>query len=341
MGSRIAAAVVALAMVAGSLALRSNMDADKRAQREVLRLVCVPELQDVCAALEDDPATNIALTVEAAGVTADRLTALPDRSSPGLDGWLAIGNWPGMVDAERQAAGKRPLFPGSDGAPGAGVGTLAATRVSLVMWKDRSAAMAAKCGRVLSCLADLAAGGTWATAGGSTAWGRVKVALPDPGASALGLVSLAAVARSSFAGQPFGRSELQQDADFQRRAAGLAQSAASTDATLETMLAVGPALADAAFVLEATLKGPDLQGVPRLADADVLFLDPITTATVIYGITSGEPARRLQSAVTAIAPDALVSRGWSRDVRTIPANQQLPDGGVLAALRQTWRENFR
>lgn len=339
MGSRIAAAVVALAMVAGSLALRNNMDSSDGTGRAPLRLVCVTELRSACDQLERDSHTDITLTVEAAGATADRLTALPDGSSPGLDGWLAIGNWPGIVDAERQAAGKRPFFPGSGGSPGPR--TLVATRVALVIWKDRSAAVAAKCGKTLHCLADIAAGTTWAAAAGPAAWGRVKVALPDPGSSALGLAALAATARSSFAGQPFGRTELQQDADFQRRAAGLAQSASSTDATLETMLAIGPAIADAALVLEATLKGPDVRGVPRLADADILFLDPVTTATVIYGVGPGKPGRRLQQSAAGAATDALVGLGWSREVSTVPANQQLPDGGVLAALRQTWRDIYR
>lgn len=339
MGSRIAAAVVALAMVAGSLALRNNMDSGDGSGHAPLRLVCVTELGPACQQLVQSSKADIALTVEAAGDTADRLTALPDGASLGLDGWMAIGDWPGIVDAERRAAGKRPIFAG--GTPGDGIRALAATRVALVIWKDRAAALAVKCGKSLHCLADVAAGETWAAAGGPTAWGRVKVALPDPGSSALGLAALAATARSSFAGKPFGRSELQQDPDFQRRAAGLAQSAASTDPTLETMLAIGPAIADAALVLEATLKSPEVRGVRRLGDADILFLDPVTTATVVLGVGPGQPGQRLQESVAGAGIDALIGIGWSGPRPKVPANQQLPDGGILAALRQTWRDIYR
>src|SRR5581483_2548175 len=104
MGGRIVAFAVAIAMVVGSLVLRSHFDRSNRA----LRLTCSTELADACQRLGH----GTRVTVEAAGVTADRLSALPDGEDPGLDGWLVAGPWPGAVDAARQSAGRQPLFGG-------------------------------------------------------------------------------------------------------------------------------------------------------------------------------------------------------------------------------------
>src|SRR2546423_782430 len=105
MVGRIVAFAVAVAMVVGSLALRSHWNKDSR----TLRLTCSTELANVCERIGH----HVRVTVEPAGTTTDRLTTLPDGEAPGIDGWLVAGPWPANVDSARQAAGRQPLFAGS------------------------------------------------------------------------------------------------------------------------------------------------------------------------------------------------------------------------------------
>ena len=331
-GPRILAFAAAIAMVAGALVLRSKMDDDARARSAVLRLVCVTELQAVCDDLEADPDSNIKLTVEDAGVTAARLVGLASGEDPGLDGWLAIGDWPGIVDAERRSANKDLLFPSKR--------ALASTRIGLVVWPDRAEALKA-CQQTWACLADAAAKGQWSAAGGKAEWGRVKIGLPDPERSAVGVNVLGALGTSSFGNTTFGRLEIDEDPDFQRRLGGLARASASIDPNLENMLAVGPAAVDAVPVLEAVVQQPDVQAIPRLQVTGVLYPAPVSMATAMLGTTSSgragaerdDAAVRLDQVVGALGRQRLLDSGWKPLVGT--ANN-LPDPSVLAALRQAW-----
>lgn len=330
-GPRILAFAAAIAMVAGALVLRSKMDDDARARSEVLRLVCVTELQAVCDDLEADPDSNIKLTVEDAGVTAARLVGLASGDDPGLDGWLAIGDWPSIVDAERRSANKDALFPARR--------PLASTRIGLVVWPDRAEALKA-CQQTWACLADAAAKGQWSAAGGKSEWGRVKIGLPDPERSAVGVNVLGALGASSFGNTIFGRLEIDEDPDFQRRLTGLARASASIDPSLENMLAVGPAAVDAVPVLEAVVQQPDVQAIPRLQVTGVLYPAPVSMATAILGTTGGDEvgtrdrdaAVRLDGLGQDVGRDRLLAAGWKPLARTT----NLPDPSVLAALRQAW-----
>ena len=331
MGPRILAFVAAIAMVAGALAIRSKLDDDARARSEVLRLVCVTELQDVCEQLRDDPDSSIELTVEDAGVTAERLVGLASGADPGLDGWLAIGDWPGIVDAERRSANKDVVFPHRR--------PLASTRIGLVVWPDRAEVLKS-CQQTWACLADAAAKGQWSAAGGKAEWGRVKVGLPDPERSAVGVNVLGALGASSFGNTAFGRLEIDEDPDFQRRLNGLSRASAGIDPSLENMLAAGPAAVDAVPVLEAAVLQPDVQAIPRLRVTGVLYPAPVHVATVMLGTTSGDRAGtpdyeasvRLDEVLNDLGRRRLLGAGWKHRER----DTGLPEASVLAALRQAW-----
>lgn len=328
-GPRILAFVAAIAMVAGAIAIRSKLDDDARARSEVLRLVCVTELQEVCEELRDDPDSTIELTVEDAGTTAGRLVGLAPGADPGLDGWLAIGDWPGIVDAERRSANKEPLFPT--------LRQMATTRLGLVVWPDRAEALKS-CQQTWACLADAAAKGQWSTAGGKAEWGRVKIGLPDPERSSVGVNVLGALSASSFGNTTFGRREIDEDPDFQRRLNGLSRASASIDPSLENMLAVGPAAVDAVPVLEAAAQQPDVQAIPRLQVTGILYPAPVSMATVVLGTTGIDRAGAdvapilLDEVLSDVGRRRLFGAGW----KPVAGSPSLPDGSVLAALRQAW-----
>src|SRR5438874_13122849 len=100
MGLRLGALVVAVAMVVGSLVLRARIDRG----RTTARLTCTTELETACRNIGH----GVKVTIEPAGVTADRLTGLDPGADAGLDGWMTPGPWPQAVDADRRGAGQDP-----------------------------------------------------------------------------------------------------------------------------------------------------------------------------------------------------------------------------------------
>src|SRR5689334_20638090 len=104
MPARVGALVLAVAMVVGSLLVRSRIDRS----RTTARLTCATELEAACRAIGH----GVKVTIEPAGVTADRLAGLDPGADAGLDGWMTPGPWPQAVDADRRVAGKDPIFAG-------------------------------------------------------------------------------------------------------------------------------------------------------------------------------------------------------------------------------------
>ena len=102
---RLAAIVLAIGMVFGSVALRNSLEKNTQAQTATggdspFRLNCSTELADICAELEQTE-PNLTVKIEEAGATADRLTLLPDGTDPGFDAWLTVGPWAEIVQDNR------------------------------------------------------------------------------------------------------------------------------------------------------------------------------------------------------------------------------------------------
>ena len=102
---RLAAIVLAIGMVFGSVALRNSLDNSTQAQTATggdssFRLTCAVELADVCNALAATQ-PNLIVMIEEAGTTADQLTLLPDGTDPGFDAWLTVGPWAEIVQDNR------------------------------------------------------------------------------------------------------------------------------------------------------------------------------------------------------------------------------------------------
>lgn len=106
--ARVAALVLAAAMVAGALAYRNRQEGgtatggggDGPAKGEV---VCASELGPVCDAVPG-------ATVEPVSTTADRLLAARSAGEAGVAAWITPGPWPQMVDETRSQQSKKRLF---------------------------------------------------------------------------------------------------------------------------------------------------------------------------------------------------------------------------------------
>ncbi len=340
---RVLAVVAAAAMVVGSLALRSRMDRTEVEDSQVLRLTCATELGPACEAMADDD-DRIRLTVEAAGLTADRL-ASADEGEVGLDGWLTTAPWPVIVDQQRQAASLQPLF-------GPESPALARSPLVLAVWKDRAAVLNPTCGGTVGwkCLGDAAGtAGGWAAIGGRPEWGAVKVRHAPPSSTAVGLVVL-----GQAVGSWFGRTDVStvdlDDGAFQTWFAGLERSASAAASSLETMLAAGQSQFDAAGTTEAEA-GPLLARAARGKDVDLLYPSPMATADVVLAVPLGdtEAPATLRGVVQGEAGrTALAAAGWRvdgqrrapgvPDTPPLPGGSGLPSPGLLDALRTRWHE---
>ena len=98
---RLAALLGAVALVVGAILLRNALDDNSNsssagpAEPGSYSLVCSTEFADVCTGLPD----TYAVTIEAAGVTLDRLASVEPAALP--DAWLTLYPFPAMLDETR------------------------------------------------------------------------------------------------------------------------------------------------------------------------------------------------------------------------------------------------
>jgi hypothetical protein len=341
---RVLAVVAAAAMVAGSLALRSRLDRRETERSQVLRLTCSAELEPACRQLEEAGDSRLQVTVEAAGSTAARLVA--SDADPGLDGWLVTAPWPDMVDLQRQARARQPLF-GSDRP------RLARSPLVMVVAKERAAALAPRCpgGTVgWRCLGEAAATeGGWAAVGGRPEWGPVKPGHASPGTDGIGALVLAQAVAAWFGRADLSTVDLEDDA-FQRWFAALERAVpASSSSPLTTLLVTGPAAVDAVGTTEAEA-GPLLAQSARRDALTLLYPSPMATADVVLATPAGGGPR--EAVTRAVGGDdgkeALAAAGWrvdgQRRAEGVPdspplaTGDGLPPPGLIEALRVRWRE---
>lgn len=319
MGTRIAAGVVAVAMVVASIAIRGRIDAGSTSLNG--RVACSAELVSVCAAagMTDDPESLD--PADLASDPAEAAAALDGDSGRPLDALLMAEPWIDLSDALRPTP--RPTIPAVSRTP------VASSRVAIVMWSDRAAAVQARCGLKWGCVADVAALGTWAAAGGNASWGRVKLGVEGP-ETTRGLAAIGTLAVASFGGTGFGRAEIQSDDAWRRRSAAFAS--ARSDGGLATMLAAGPALTDAVVAL-----APDIEAArdtPRFRDVIVIYPEPVTRVTLTLVTPATDAGRALSQRLAPVLARELEKAGWGP-----PEPAVFPDGGVVAALLEDWRSH--
>lgn len=352
--ARLLAVVAAVAMVAGALAVRERREAGDGAGGGgggPLRLVCSTELAGACERLARATRGRVEPTVEPARTTADRL-ARAEGSDAGLDGWLVAGPWPAMVADARRRAGRDPLLRTSE--------VLARSPLAVAVWKDRAAALLARCGGSepsWRCLGDVA-GKPWADVGGKEAWGRVEPGYPDR-TTAVGLAVLGAATAGYVGGTDIARIDLEEDDGYRGWLADLERSVPSRPAELvDRMLVAGPA----AFDWVATVEAEAAPAVARSARRDkpiLLYPSPVVTADVVLGTVPGRRPAALAGIVGGSAGrHALAGSDWrvpgtpagaARGAlplppaapRTLPPESGLPPPGVLDAIAELAAEVAR
>lgn len=337
---RVLAIVAAAAMVAGSVWLRSRLDRDEASRERVLRLTCSQEFEDVCRPLATD---RLQLTVEPAGVTADRLST--DSDEPGVDGWLVPEPWPDIVDGRRRTRALPPLFAGARE-------PIARSPLVLVVWKERAAALAARCGGTVGwkCLGEAAAAGPWTASGGRPEWGNLKPGYASPSTDSQGLLVLGQAVASWFGRTDLATFDLDTD-EFARWFSALARAApASAASPLELMLTAGPAVYDAVGTVEAE-GGPLLARSARRGAVDLLYPSPMATADVVLATSATQSAGGASLRRLVVSDDTrkvLAARGWRvpgvgsaqgvSDTPPLAATTGMPPAGLLDALHSRWRE---
>lgn len=305
------AALAAVAMVVGALALRSSLgDGEEEGTAGVeAPLLCAADLADVCAA------AGVEARAEAAGVTANRLVAAEAADALEGSAWFTTSAWAALVVDERARLGRAPLFEVVGG-------PLGGSGVAGIAWADRQDQLAGRCGMPAD--ADLG----WrcvAEASGVTLAGgdRVRVAAPDVD-SAAGLVVAASQAagllgRTDFASNDF-------DADFRALAAGLA--AGQTADPLRRMRGEGPG--------QVTVAGTLLAGAGNLTSSfgtlHVNVPEPAVRADVVLVAPRG---RHVDDDHRTRLAAALADAGFDEPAA---GDDGLPSGGVLAAIRTLWAE---
>ncbi len=340
MAARLLALIAAVAMVLGSLAVRSHLDESSgggggtRSGGE-LRLVCSTELSQVCEALAED----LTVSVEPAGVTADRLSKDGADGPVSLDGWLVPSPWPEIVQASRRREGLEPQL---EAGP-----TLGRSPLVLAVWPDKLNVLRQRCG-----------GGevTW------KCWGEVSgqpAAQVKPGhadvSEAVGVATVGAATVGYFGRSDLARSDLEENDEYRSWLGRLERAVPTFRPTAGTavrdMLLKGPAAFDAVGTSEAEA-APLVASSARPVKPMVIYPSPVATVDAVLAKVPGAGAARMTRAVGGdTGLDALARSGWRVPGRRpasgiptqldLPSAGGLPDAGILETLRTLSKEVAR
>ena len=324
---RLAAVVLAVAMIVGAVLLRDRIDGDDEpgpgGPGDRFRLICDTTLAEVCTSLAggDD---DLEVVVRDSGATADELD--DEGAALDADAWLTTAAWPAIVADNRRFA----ELDGDVLAPSSAV--LARSPVMIATRDDGRSELEAACGGTI----------TWRCVGEQVPAGqRVGLAAPE---TAAGLTVLASATDSWFGGSDY------STVDFEDPAFGLwfddlTGAASSTRFGRQTPLdraltRTGEFTTVGALESETSrLLTPGKSYVP-------LYAEPMVTADVVLAPRRGLDADRLLDELDRDAlREALSSRGWRIDGRApsgaqdppgLPDGSDLPAPGVLQSLRERW-----
>ena len=314
---RLVALLVAVSLVVLAVVIRNGINDGGGTK---LRLVCTPELASACNGL----GSNVDVTVEEPGITADRLEKV---GANGLDGWLTPGPWTELVQQARIRAGNpAPLSPSL---------ALARSPIGLAIFPDRLARLVTACGGQPSwkCIGDTAGRVNWSAIGGPAEWGDIKVGIPDPTQDATGLAALGAATIGYFGTADPIAIDVHNDG-FRTWLRNLATASKGVP-PLEQMLAAGASVGDMAAIIEA-VGSSAVRTSARVPKPTLLYPAPVVSADVVLGSAGTDRGQQLAHLVESRAPALLLAAGWKpTDRRTSPS---LLPGDLLDALRTAWRD---
>ena len=330
-GQRVGALVLAIVLVVGAFVVRRNViedddgsspdgtEIDEPDHEDATALYCITELAEVCESLASSQ-DLLAVTIEDAGETLDRLAALGDDEPAPL--WLTIDPFPAMVDLSRP---DDPLEFETEavGASQLAIGFRAG---------DKAAAIAAFCaGETTSlwrCMGDHA-GAEWSTLGNSSISGTLRPSLGDVSSSALALASFGTAVASYFGAVDVDRTQF-DDTSFigwLRRLSRVSLDSTQRGSTPLATLAVRPA-PDAAATATFEVNALDATG-DRF---DVNYSDPQIWIQAVIATPAGLAA---PDGLAADVTDTLEGAGWDP---AAAADSPPPSASTLLALRQLWAD---
>src|SRR5262245_19937679 len=290
-------------MIGGSIVVRNALDDDDAAASnspptEDLTIVCVEELEAVCADLDAN------VTVEPAGTTAARLAS--GEGEP-FDAWVTFAPFATSSDATSDVVGS--------------------TRLGFAMRSDRAAVLSEYCGGGVTwrCVGEVA-DQPWAGIGGDDSWGTIKPAHPEPVGSGLGRLVLGSAVASFLGTEDYSRIDWEASDDFPGWFDRL-ERAVPSDAfepgvdPYEKWLSRRLIGYDVVATTEAEAAGRD--------NVTVIYPAPVAAAqvAVLPGAGGGEPSDDLVDDVR----DALSAHGYDTEST---GTDGLPSAGVLEALTE-------
>lgn len=332
--SRVAALVVAVALVVGAFAIRDrgepgggDLDLPGVTDDEPLAAACPRDLRSLC----QDAGGEVRWSFATAASVAD------DLATGTTDAALVPAAWADLADDARDRRGLPPLARSE---------VLASTPIVLVAFADRAEVLATTCGVAVEqlgwdCIGEQA-GTSWADLGGDVRWGRV-VPGHGPADGAIGLQATASVV-AARTGTPFSLNDL-RDATFTswfgRLERAVADFRPAGGSHLTGMVTRGPSVANVATATEAEVVRRDL--ATAFGDIVVVAPDPLYAVELVAVGGSGAALDRLAASVD---PAALADAGWRLDPATapdatlpdLPAATASPNGGVLTAVLSTWQD---
>lgn len=335
---RLLAVAVAVAMVAGALAVRQWLDdrgggdaggqAGGGGDGGTPLLVCATELAAACEAAEGE---GIEVRVEPAGTTAAALLA----GEVDLDGWLTVSPWPAIVREARQRSGGPAVLASSD------LGPLARSPLVIVAVEERVAVLRAHCQTddvYWGCIGDVA-GRRWADIGGETTWGDVRPGHDAPDTGAVGLAVLGSAVADFFGTASISSADFEDDAFrswFTRLERAVPTFRPRFGSLLEDLL-LAPGSFDAVGTIEAEAEGLLGRSGARGERLTILYPAAMTTADAVLALRTGGDRTRVVAAVEGAGARALADGGWRAGDAAV-GGDGLPPAGVLDALRRVWGE---
>lgn len=307
MGRRVAAALVAVAMIGTALWWRQRDEAaeatssqTKPTANDVSSVVCPPDLMNVCVAAGN--ATGI--DIEAQNVD-DTLAASAPPSA-----WVAISPLPAAAAfGTSTEMNETPL---------------ASSPLTLVVLSDRSDALTATCGATVDweCLGRNA-GTAWSELGGDASWGTFRPGLSST-STAIGAVSASAAVMSYFDGRSIDTADpgfISWARQFARTVPTSTLSAGTAVGTIQVRSSTLDIAAGTAAELAAT-NADRFDTVPVGDNIDV---------TIVLATTDGT---RVPDAFVEALRDELTNTGWAAAVDTpVPFT-----GGDVRAAVTAWKD---
>jgi hypothetical protein len=323
---RLAAIVLAIGMVFGSVALRNSVENNTQAQTATggnssFRLTCAAELADICAELEETQ-PNLTVKTEEAGATADRLTLLPDETDPGFDAWLTVGPWAEIVQDNRS-------FTENAGAIlGKASKVLGSSPAQIVTSKSGEPALEAACGGAI----------TWKCLGENPSLPQpqsIGMASPNTGA---GLAVLTDATNSFFGTNSYSATDFDEAAFigwFEQLTKKSRESNLGMQTVLErAVVATGTYTTVGALRSEVeSLKTSSgkFSAIPTPKDAPA---QPVTAQVQLVPATGVATQEALDQVDSDALTQLLKDSNWNTS--DPDPNSNMPDAGVLQVLREMW-----